>query len=168
MWLRALVEVFKGIWSVLSKFGVSAAIISGTSAIFMAGWASIQRQDPWFLGFVGLVTFAAVLSIYVIVRVYIRTWRDLPNYEQWDLVDPIHIWQAACLWAEKQPIAHIRPGTPQYGYLHVIKAAMVTKKLPIYEAGKTTMWTRVMRDDLRKFIETTPERPLFIFKELRR
>ena len=49
MFLKAAIEVFKAAWAVLSEFGLSGVIIGGTSAFFMAGWASLSRQEPWYL-----------------------------------------------------------------------------------------------------------------------
>lgn len=168
MVLKAAIELLKSIWSVLVEFGVSGTIISGTSAFFLAGWASVKQQEPWFLFWVFLTSFAAVLSVYVILRVYIRTWLDLPHYEQWDLVDPLPLWQAACLWAGKNPTTPINKGK-EYAYLHTLKSAIDTGRIPAEKRdGEDAMWLRIKRDDLRKFIEATPERPVFIFKELRK
>ena len=167
MLLRAAYEVLKAVWGVLTEFGVSGAIIGGTSALLIAGWASMQRQEWWFLTWVALTTFAAVLAVYVIVRVYIRTWRNLPHYEQWDLVDPIPIWQAACLWAGKSPKLPVEDGK-EYAYFTAIKAAIDTHRLQGVGSGSANIWTKVYRAHLRDFIDKTQERPAFIFKESRR
>ena len=98
------------------------------------------------------------------------------NFEPWDQVNVFQLFQAACLWASKEPHSVINNG-PEYAYLRMLREAWEK-----HELGATANTLRrrqgthfvemvdveFERENLIKFAEARKMKPPFLFPEERK
>lgn len=101
------------------------------------------------------------------------------NFKPWRHVEKFMLFQAACLWAEKEPALPVRSGD-EYAYFIMLRNACDSQKIRITpesisrRANKFYRWRynsltdiEIMRDELIKFAESKQQRPKFLFPEER-
>lgn len=101
-----------------------------------------------------------------------------PNYEAWDQIDEIDLYQAACLWAEVEPPPSYEFDLPPAASAcsDMLSNAISYGSLAAYQedlSGKTLRavylapYGCLQRSDLLTFAEKTNQRPKFLFPEER-
>ena len=166
--LKKTTSAFRDLWSIISDLGLSAVTLSFLSSGAMAIWSYTENVSIPVLVTIAITTFLLILLGYNWVKFVYRRAKGYPNYDAWDLVDPLHVWQVACLWADREPYAPITPGTGAYPYLHILKAAINTGQLKNIEGQKNKLlWTRISRATLIKYAAKKKQKPKFLFPEQR-
>ena len=92
------------------------------------------------------------------------------DYEKWDKVDPLHLWQAASLWAGLNVNLEVmRFDSPGYVRFSMLLRAVEFDQIPMLDDDDTVdlKVRRIMRDDLKKYAESIGEKPAFLFPEVR-
>lgn len=94
-----------------------------------------------------------------------RSGRHPPYAPTWKNVDPLALWQAACLWVGEEPHATIPSGTAAYPVLVMLRAAVRSRALKICRQTGNADFDEVYRRDLMAFAAKKGERPSFLFPE---
>ena len=90
------------------------------------------------------------------------------EYEDWDKVDPLHLWQAACLWAGLHVSYDVqRFESPGYVKFSMLLRAVEQETLHTLEATHELWQVQIARDALKNFAEAIDEKPAFLFPEAR-
>ena len=157
------------IFAVLKEFGLSGALVGAISAVAMGGRAHAERQPMVTLVFYALGIFVVVVFLWTLARAYWREYRRYPLYDEWEEIDTLHLWQAACLWSQVEPYLPVAPGTRAYPRLHLLKGTIADGDLtPIIKVtakdDEAIFWARLRKDDLRKYVQQKNlKRPRFLF-----
>ena len=162
--LKRTTSAFRDLWSIISVLGLNAVILSSLSSGAMAIWSYTENVALPILVAITITTFLLILFGHNWVKFVYRRAKKYPNYDAWDLVDPLPVWQIACLWADREPYAVVAPGTDAYPYLHMLKADINTGQLKNIEGRKNKLlWTRINRATLRKYAAKKKQEPKFLF-----
>lgn len=153
------------VWSALKTFGVSGSIVAVITGYAAVAWTMIQAQPLSVVLSIALAAAGGILALYVIVRVYIRTLWEWPNFSEWRKVDPLRIWDIAHLWVNIEP-PDLSEGPPRkraYPTFRRLKTDAGMGKLKIEKkSGDQKNWL-VKQSDLIEYAESCNERPLFLF-----
>ena len=128
-------------------------------------WSDLNRALLFALRLEKGLMFVAV---FLIVVAAVLAYRDLladehPRIskpanrellEVWSQVDQYHLFQAGCLWADKEPGLPVNTGA-EYGRLTMLKASVRMGDLAVVMGEKETpnVWTIVGREELRAYAE---------------
>lgn len=169
-YLPALIAVVRVAWSILKEFGLNGALVGAISASIIGKLAMVEQLPTIVLAVIVMMSFTSVMIIWTFFRVYLREYRDYPRYEEWRKVDPIAIWQAACLWVEKEPRIPIIQGSKAYPSFQMLKSEMhcgdLTPVAPLPRDDESASWSRVWKRDLKSLTERKNlGRPKFLFPD---
>jgi hypothetical protein len=104
-----------------------------------------------------------------------ETLQKKPDLDAWAQVNELELWQAACLWAEKEPALPINRGA-EYAHFRMLKEAVSKKELIAILNLEQSLalqarrfdpdaHTKATREELRKFAVRRNQRPRFLFPE---
>lgn len=154
---RMVTQVFNHIFS-----AVGALVVSGIVGAGGWLWGNLTIAHILVLGIVALVLMLCGRLAWAKVR----ELRYRPaEFGDWDKVMMPALWQAACLWDGYNPYSPVDETTPSYPTLQMLKSAVMEGSLNPHEFGKSDMWVRVKRVELRAYAEGRGVRPLFLFPE---
>jgi len=166
--LLALLKDVRGFLDVLAQFGITQSIVGGGSALVLGFLGFLDGLPISVIVFIAFVTFVFGAIFCSLIIFSIKNWGKRPHYDVWDKVDPLHIWQAGCLWGKEEPTLPLTGGRPRYGFFHLIKRAVEAGELEAIGPPETHfMWKRVSREGLKKLAEKMNEHPPFLYPDAR-
>ena len=115
-----------------------------------------------------VVAFAALFSLVLSVKLARERHAEqtvTPAYDMWDYVDDFMIFQAACLWAGREPKRPVPQGKAYAAFTMIkgaLRAGAIQAATPNIEVDQ---FIRVTRGELRKLAESKGMRPRFLFPD---
>jgi hypothetical protein len=147
-----------GVWAWLGGLAVAAMTAAG---------GIIEGVSFTLLAVAVLVAFAAGFSLVLSIKLAKASYddRSLAADEMWNHVDELMVFQAACLWAGREPKLPVPKGRA-YAAFTLIKGALragtIQASDPTVQIDK---FIRVNRAELRRLAESKGLRPDFLFQK---
>ena len=75
------------------------------------------------------------------------------NYEHWDKVDPLHLWQAACLWADLHVSLDVRKfASPGYVRFSMLLRAVEKGDIEGEGSSRDAKFLQFTREELKRYL----------------
>ncbi len=144
---------------------ITSSIVAGVILMVLA---AIGNLPFWGMVLIGLSGFS-ILPWGLIGWRKIRELRyRTADFEKWDRVSHPALWQAACLYDDREPYIPVAPGTPCYSTLQMLKSAILNGQIQKTDKfGGSDAWERLCREDIQRFAESRGDRPLSFFPDAR-
>ena len=166
--MKAIIESIKQLWGLLTEIGIAQTISGGVASGALTIWSYIEGAKTSQLMFIAIATFCCVFVFYNSARFVYREYKQYPDYDAWDKVSELTVWQVACLWANQSPYNKLTPDTKAYPFLRMLKSDIASGKLlSTADVSGTGMWATLSREDLIKYATEKGEKPPFLFRECR-
>lgn len=144
---------------------ITSSVVAG---LILSGLAAMGDLPLWGIALTGLAGFS-------ILPWGLIGWRKLrelryrtADFEKWDRVEIPALWQAACLYDDREPYIPVAPGTPCYSTLQMLKSAIMSGQITKVDVfGGSDAMVRLRREDIRRFAESRGDRPLSFFPDAR-
>jgi len=160
---RAALGALKEIWALLTKLGVTSTIVSALLAGALTVWSYVRGMQPPLIVFIAVATFCVIFVFYNSARLVFFRFREYPDYEAWDIVQDLAIWQIACLWAKQRPYSVIHAEKKAYPLLQMLKNDIDRGILEVTVPDSTSMWRKISRARLIEYAKKKNEKPPFLF-----
>ena len=167
--LRCALAVAHEIFSAAKDLGWHTWVLSAAGVSLLAGWALLKQLNGALVALISATLFCFLIVALAVARLFWREWKRYPDYEAWDNVTDLRIWQAACLWAGEQPYNSIPAHTKAYPYLQMLKVEVDMLRLRVtdYDEDAGLMWALVSRHELASLAVRLKKRPAFLFPDAR-
>lgn len=166
--MTAIIESIKQVWGLLTQLGIAQAISAAVVSSALTVWSYIEGEKTSVLTVIAIATFCFVFVFYNSARFVYCEYKNYPDYDAWDKVSALTVWQVACLWANQKPYNKLTPDTKAYPYLQMLKIDLESGLFEtIPDGGEEILWRKISRDVLLKYASQKGEKPLFLFPDQR-
>lgn len=142
-----------------SGWGTASSVVVGAFIVAFAVYRVSRQSNP--------ATASAVAPAVPNAMVVSRSPPEaLPaNHEAWRGNDYLLVWQAACLWAGREPdyALAVSYGTRVYPYFSMLLRSIEYHQINVSRHEPEMAWSQLSRQDLIKLAVKKRERPQFLF-----
>lgn len=180
--LWSLLSTLGTFWTLFQWVGWGPAVAAFIGMLVTTIGATFEGLPYTVTAVLALSAFALIILIAVVPKI-VRAIAssapaDRPAYEAWDDVKELMLFQAACLWVEREP-ANPMPMGEAYARFSMLKEAARNRELPVvqdvgsalgsaFKAARgekvhANATTFVSREALKAYAEKRGLRPRFLF-----